>query len=253
MVTMPTSARPTWIRNSRGWLRHARSPLLPPSRARVSSLRARDFTENLPSRCAVRPRGASSSTQNGAGGIATAPPRYALGFTLIEILVVLVIIAVTIAFALMNVGVTGRDSAIDDESRRIEGLMGLLQERAALEGHDFGLLVEPAAYQFVVYRPRRQRWENLDEEREFRRRELPKGLSFELQMDSRTIVIKDRNEQMSGDAPQVSPQIVIAASGENTPFKLSVLRAGTSNRASVNADAFGKLTLESSNKVAKRT
>ncbi|MBS0612412.1 MAG: type II secretion system minor pseudopilin GspH, partial [Proteobacteria bacterium] len=175
------------------------------------------------------------------------------GFTLIEILVVLVIISVVIAFAIMNVGVTGRDSAIDDENRRIEGLMGLLQERAALEGHDFGLLVEPAAYQFVVYRPRRQRWENFDEEREFRRRELPKGLSFELQMDSRTIVIKERDQQLSGDAPQVSPQIIIAASGEGTPFKLTVLRAGTSNRASVSADAFGKLTLESSDRVAKRT
>lgn len=175
------------------------------------------------------------------------------GFTLIEILVVLVIISVVISFAVLNIGVTGRDSGIDEESRRIQGLMGLLQERAVLEGRDFGLLIEPASYQFVVYKNRRQRWESFDEEREFRRRELPKGLSFELQLESRSIVLKARNERIKSDAPQTTPQLVIAASGDGTPFKLTLLREGTPNRATVNADAFGKITLESSDKLTPRT
>ena len=106
--------------------------------------------------------------------------RHHRGFTLIEILVVLVIIAIVISFAMLSIGVTGRDAALDEESRRLEGLLGLLHERAVLEGRDFGLLLEPATYQFVVYQSRRDRWEKFDEEREFRRRELPAGLSFEI-------------------------------------------------------------------------
>ena len=176
----------------------------------------------------------------------------ARGFTLVEILVVLVIIAIVISFAVLNIGVTGRDGALDEESRRIEGLMGLLQERAVLEGRDFGLLVEPAAYQFVVYRARRQRWENFDEEREFRRRELPAGLAFELQLDSRKVIIKPRDPKVKSDAATVGPQIIIAASGEGTPFKLVLQRTGTPNRAILNADATGKLTVESSDKASDR-
>jgi general secretion pathway protein H len=176
----------------------------------------------------------------------------ASGFTLIEILVVLVIISIVISFAVLKLGVTGRDSAIDDETRRIQGLMGLLQERAVLEGRDFGLLVEPASYQFVVYQNRRQRWENFDEEREFRRRDLPKGVAFQLQMDSRNIVLKPRSKDIKSGEPLTAPQLVIAASGEGTPFKLTLVRDGTPNRGVVNADAFGKITLESPDKAAVR-
>ena len=86
------------------------------------------------------------------------------GFTLVEILVVVVIMAVVISLAVLSVSVTGRDSQLDEESRRIEGLVGLLHERALLEGRDFGLRIEPTAYEFVVYDPCRDRWMMLDQE-----------------------------------------------------------------------------------------
>lgn len=177
----------------------------------------------------------------------------AAGFTLIEILVVLVIIAIVISFAVLSIGVTGRDRELDEESRRIEGLVGLLQERAVLEGRDFGLLVEPNHYQFVVYRTRRQRWESFDQEREFRRRDLPKGLSFELVLDSRVVILRAQNEKLKSDAPQSTPQLIIAASGEGTPFKLTLLRAGTNSKASVSADSFGKLKVDNSDQSVKKT
>ena len=88
------------------------------------------------------------------------------GFTLIEILVVLVIMAVIIAVAVLSVNVTGRDAQLDEESRRIEGLVALLHDRALLEGRDFGLRIEPSAYEFVVYDPRRDRWLMLNQEQE---------------------------------------------------------------------------------------
>jgi general secretion pathway protein H len=175
------------------------------------------------------------------------------GFTLIEILVVLVIIAIAISFAVLSIGVTGRDRELDEESRRIEGLIGLLQERAVLEGRDFGLLVEPTRYQFVVFQSRRQRWESFDQEREFRRRDLPKGLSFELSLDGRLAVLHAPDEQLKSDAPQTAPQLIIAASGEGTPFRLTLLRAGTESRATVSADAFGRLKVDNSDQSVKRT
>ena len=174
------------------------------------------------------------------------------GFTLVEILVVIVIMAVVISVTVLSVSSTGRDSQLDEESRRIEGLLGLLHERALLEGRDFGLRIEPAAYEFVVYDPRRDRWMMLDQEREFRHRDLPKGVTFQLQLDSQTVVIKAIDRNLSGGDPP-NPQVAIAASGEGTPFRLTLQRDATQAKASVDGDALGKISRENSNKVEKRS
>jgi general secretion pathway protein H len=165
------------------------------------------------------------------------------GFTLIEILVVLVIMAVVISLAVLSIGTTGRDAQLDEESRRIEGLVDILHERALLEGRDFGIRIEPTAYEFVVYEPNRDRWLPLKDEHEFRHRDLPKGVSFQLELDSVNVVLKpiDRGALSADDTPP-GPQVAIAASGEGTPFHLTLLREATQAQASVNGDAFGKTT-----------
>jgi general secretion pathway protein H len=175
------------------------------------------------------------------------------GFTLVEILVVVVIMAIVISLAVLSIGTTGRDTQLDEESRRIEGLVGLLHERALLEGRDFGVRIEPAAYEFVVYDSRRDRWMTLDQEHEFRHRALPKGVSFQLELDSHIVVIKPIDRNLTSDAAPPAPQLAIAASGEGTPFRLTLLRDGTASRASVDGDALGKITRLSSDHPEKRT
>ena len=174
------------------------------------------------------------------------------GFTLVEILVVVVIMAIVISLAILSIGTTGRDTQLDEESRRIEGLVGLLHERALLEGRDFGLRIEPTAYEFIVYEPRRDRWMTLDQEHEFRHRDLPKGLSFQLELDSQVVVIKPIDRTLSSDAPPPGPQVAIAASGEGTPFRLTLLRDGTAAKASVDGDALGKVSRVSSDHPAEK-
>ena len=180
-------------------------------------------------------------------------PMRSKGFTLVEILVVVVIMAVVISLAVLSIGVTGRDAQLDEESRRIEGLIGLLHERALLEGRDFGLRLEPSAYEFVVYDPTRDRWLPMDQDHEFRHRELAKGLSFQLQLDSQTVVLKAIDRNLSTDQGPPSPQVAIAASGEGTPFRLTLQRDETQAKASVDGDALGKISREGSDHAEKRT
>ncbi len=193
---------------------------------------------------------------------ARAGPR---GFTLIEILVVLMIIAIVVGFAMLKIGVTGRDTQLDDECRRIAGLLMLLEERAALEGRDFGVLIAPEKYIFVIFEQRRQRWEKFDEDREFRERELPKGLSFALELDSRNIVLNaavsapeplndanaDADSTLNETENLVKPQVIVAASGDSTPFRLTLQRAGTTVEAHIAVDNAGKIKIEKSD--AKRS
>jgi len=158
------------------------------------------------------------------------------GFTLVEILVVVVIMAVVISLAVLSIGVTGRDAQLDTETRRIEGLVGLLHERALLEGRDFGLRIEPTAYEFVVYVPARDRWEKMNQDQEFRQ----------------TVVLKPVDQNLStGQLP--NPQVAIAASGEGTPFRLTLQRDATNAKASVDGDALGKISRESSDQPEKRS
>ena len=175
------------------------------------------------------------------------------GFTLVEILVVLVIMAIVISLAILSIKSPGRDTQLDEESRRIEGLVGLLHERALLEGRDFGLRLEPAAYGFVVYDTRHDRWLSFDQDHEFRHRDLPKGLSFQLELDSQVVVIKPIDKNFSSTDTAPGPQVAIAASGEGTPFRLTLLREGTTTKASVDGDAFGKITRHSSDHPADQS
>lgn len=178
--------------------------------------------------------------------------RHSQGFTLVEILVVVVIMAVVISVTVLSIGVTGRDSQLDEETRRLQGLLGLLHERALLEGRDFGLRIEPSAYEFVVYEASRDRWLKMDQDREFRHRELPKGVSFQLELDSQTVVLKPVDRQLSG-GQLPTPQIAIAASGEETPFRLILSRDQTQARASVEGDALGKTSYKRSGQPEKAT
>ncbi len=175
------------------------------------------------------------------------------GFTLVEILVVMVIMAIVISMAVLSIGVTGHDSQLDDETRRIAGLVSLLHDRAVLEGRDFGMRIEPTAYEFVAYDPAKDRWSTLDREGEFRHRDLPKGLSFELQLDSQTVVLKPIERNLPSNQAPPGPQIAIAASGDGTPFRLILIRASSQARASVDGDALGKITRQGSDKPVKRS
>ncbi len=164
------------------------------------------------------------------------------GFTLVEILVVVVIMAIVISIAVLSINVTGRDQQLDQESERLVGLIGLLHDRALLEGRDFGLRVEPGAYEFVVYDNLRERWAPFDQDGEFRPRTLPKGLSFQLQLDSVQVVLKPADPNLATDGTVAPPQIAIAASGEGTPFRLILLRDATQAKSVISGDALGKTT-----------
>ncbi len=171
------------------------------------------------------------------------------GFTLVEILVVVVIMAVVISLAVLSIGVTGRDNQLDQESRRLQALIDLLHERAVLEGRDFGVRVQPNGYEFVVYDNFRDAWQRFDEENQYRHRDLPKGISFQLQLDNQTVVLKAVDKALTG-GPSPAPQLAIAASGEGTPFRLILLRDATQARAAVTGDALGKTALETSDHVS---
>jgi general secretion pathway protein H len=164
------------------------------------------------------------------------------GFTLLEVLVVVVIIGVIVASATLSIGVLGRDRQSEDETRRVWALAQQAREEAELQGQELGVYVYATGYEFLRYDARRERWRLIEYDELYRARELPEGLRYRLWLDNREVVLKlqpperpepddeedeEQKEQDERDASKnLPPQILILSSGETAPFELRIERDG---------------------------
>jgi general secretion pathway protein H len=190
-------------------------------------------------------------------GTCNAARRAALGFTLIEILVVIVIVGVMVSAATLAIGVLGRDSEVEDQSRRFWGVLRQAREESELQGIDVGVQLTPAGYEFQRFDQRNTVWVPITDDELYAPRKLPEGLRLRAWLDGREIVLKppskkqreepkdeDRDGKPDIDRTQPPPQIVILASGEIMPFELQIERDGAESLWRVVGQADNDLRVE---------
>jgi general secretion pathway protein H len=111
------------------------------------------------------------------------------GFTLLEILVVVMIIGILTAGVLLSLNFAGKDTQLETESKRLLSLMNYARDQAELQTRDFGIVFGQHGYEFVVYDVRTGAWRTVDEDEALRERDMPSGLEFQLVVDARPIVL----------------------------------------------------------------
>ena len=160
------------------------------------------------------------------------------GFTLLEVLVVVVIIAVLTVIAVLSIGVLGTDQGLDAEGDRYTDTVAAATEQAGLEGRDFGVWFGPARYEVLTYVQRRDRWEPLPDDRLYATHELPPGVSMRLEIEGKALVL-------GAAAPNAThtPQVLLYAGGEVSPYRLTLAREGSEVRWSVAGQADGTLVV----------
>lgn len=173
------------------------------------------------------------------------------GFTLIEILVVVVIIATIVSITLLSVNVAGEDSALDTERRRLASLIETMQDEALLQGREFGIEIMTSSYRFVEFDPLTRQWSEVPGDDLYRLRKLPDGLEFELFIDDRRVDLKDDPGQLDDpDRPRAAgsnpylPHLFVFASGESTVFELHILRRELDRRLTLRGDILGELEFD---------
>jgi general secretion pathway protein H len=143
------------------------------------------------------------------------------GFTLIEILVVVLIIGVVAGMTLLSFSLTGRDRELEKESDRLLALFNYAREQAELQTREYGVQFEDDGYEFLTYDVRRGAWRSVTEDDALSARRLPEGLGVKLMVDARPVVLSRPK-----DAQDKTPQVMIFSNGDLSSFAATLEREG---------------------------
>lgn len=129
------------------------------------------------------------------------------GFTLIEIMVVLLIIGITISFALLAFGDFGAKRRVMLASEQFVNFVKLVQQQAIMETSTLGIYVDDHSYQ-ALRLDSSSHWQRFPAHSVFRRHVFPTHAT--VQFNPKVSLAKD-------------PQIIINESGDMNAFTLAVL------------------------------
>lgn len=160
------------------------------------------------------------------------------GFTLLELLVVVVIIAILLATALLSTSFTSMERNLEEEARRFAALVSYAREEAILQTRDLGIQVEEGQYRFMVLDSLTGRWVNADFDEVLRMRQLPDSIEASLWIEGAGFDLGDPEAEDSD--PGELPQVFILSSGEVSPFELILSSGQSPVRVTVTAELDGK-------------
>jgi general secretion pathway protein H len=167
--------------------------------------------------CASRPVVAADRAEPRTHSVRPRAAR-SRGFTLIEILVVVVILAITAVAVTLAVGAAGGERQLARDAERLGALVGYACEQAEIRGRAIGVSLDRDGYRFSLA-------DHVDwvpaSDAELRPRRWSVAPDAELSRDGQRVAI----DQAFPD----KPQLVCFASGELTAFRLDLfLPDGTS-------------------------
>ena len=141
------------------------------------------------------------------------------GFTLIEVMVVVLIIGITVSLATLTMG--GGEQPAQTEAKRLKTLIGVVSEEAILQGRSFGLRIDPDGYRFFSLE--RDDWALLTGDKLLRARSMPDNVRLELEVEGERMTFSESDDEgeKKGDEPD-QPQLYFLSSGEVSPFTLSI-------------------------------
>lgn len=138
--------------------------------------------------------------------------RFNNGFTMIEILVVLIVVGLLAALAVANLGGNQQKREMENAVSKMFLLMQTASEQAVLDNSEIGLKLGEQEYRFLRFQDITGEWVPM-EGRMFRNYRYPEWLVV-------TDIIEDNLPRLTTDEAPLRPDIVFFSSGEITPFEM---------------------------------
>ncbi|WP_158227203.1 type II secretion system minor pseudopilin GspH [Mangrovitalea sediminis] len=137
------------------------------------------------------------------------------GFTLIEILVVVVIVGLIATIAVVNMGSGSQLRDLENSARQLFLVLQTASDQAVLQNEEIGVVLDEHGYQLYVYNEDKSTWD-AGTGTLFQPYTMPDWVSMTLQRDKKTPKLA------TGDNNTVKPDLVLFSSSETTPFQLTV-------------------------------
>lgn len=170
------------------------------------------------------------------------------GFTLVEILVVISIIAIVMSIAILSLGVLGDDRDLRQEGRRVIALIRVAQDDAVMQGREFGLEFTVSGYRFVEYDALQGAWTEIVGDETLRLRQLPEETEFDLFIEGQRVLldpepaaIEDPDDEDDAELEAYVPHVLIFSSGDMTPFELHILEPTRNQAIVLEGDLLGEV------------
>lgn len=179
-----------------------------------------------------------------AGHSGRSSPQFSrqTGFSLLELLVVIVIIAILFTYTTLAIRGTSPEELLQTEAQRLDRLLQLALEEAILRGMEYGLEFKPNSYRFLLYAE--NTWQSLDADKLLHERQLPEDMEFELEIEQIDVLIEaddSADDDDDEDEERLRPQIFLLSSGEITPeFSVRLVMPGVATSYIVTGSVNGE-------------
>jgi general secretion pathway protein H len=156
------------------------------------------------------------------------------GFTLVEMLVVVLIIGILAGTVVLGFSGRDREQKLQTEAQRLAVLIEMARAQAIARNEEWGLAIGSSEYRFFVFEPRRGRWSE-QTVAPFIAREVT-DMTLNVHVDALTIPgAKDAKD---------TPSIIFFSSGEQTPFEVEITPAWQAQPWQVTSDGLARTRAE---------
>ncbi|MFO7760684.1 MAG: type II secretion system minor pseudopilin GspH [Desulfobia sp.] len=157
------------------------------------------------------------------------------GFTLLELLVVLIIIGIVISSISLSIDTRRQKAGI--EAERFTTLLNLAGQEAILTATEYAVEIHSGKYRF--YRLQQDRWQLVQGNDVFRPRHLPENFHFDLLLSG-----KPMSPSANSDSRRRAHRIYLLSSGEVTPFELSLKDNSNRSLYTISGSRQGNISLD---------
>lgn len=181
------------------------------------------------------------------------------GFTLVEIMVVLVLVGLMVSLVQFSFQSDSLEKDLKQQSLRFKGLFTIAAEYSMLNNLELGVMIEPQQYQFLGFDG--EKWQLIEEHEALNTVSLPRHIEMTLDLeglpidenalfDAQTFVeeddslFNDKDFKDETKSKKLIPQIFILSGGDISPFRVTFEEAEANEvDESISYNVIGNYTL----------